>query len=204
VAAHAASLAGVVAAVRALGGSLPSAAPLLALYTAALALQVSWPAMLLTARRPGYGFGHGLAALSAGVGAAAFAVGAVPAAGAALLPLVAGLSAGVFVSGALWRAAAARPVEPWMDAEAEAEAEAGEGGAAGAEAAQPSLVQAGVSAAVVAAPVVAAWRPRPAPPLRPRLGQPVLGRPRPVGGRGRLSPGVGGARAAGGRSLAFL
>ena len=206
VAAHAASLAGVVAAVRALGGSLPSAAPLLALYTAALALQVSWPAMLLTARRPGYGFGHGLAALSAGVGAAAFAVGAVPAAGAALLPLVAGLSAGVFVSGALWRAAAARPVEPWMDAEAEAEAEAeaGEGGAAGVEAAQPSPVPAGVSAAVVAAPVVDAWRPRPAPPLRPRLGQPVMGRPRPVGGRGRLSPGVGGSRAAGGRLLAFL
>jgi len=193
VAAHASSAAGVAWASQA-AGSFSSATPLLALYTAALALQVSWPAMLLTARRPAYALGHGLAALSAGVGAAAFATAASPLAGAALLPLVIGLSAGVFVSVALWRAACARPVEPWVD-----EGEEGRGAGqvrAGSAAAQPPPRP--VAAAAVAAATARVRRP--AEPLRPRLGVPVM--VRPVAGRGRPAGGNG-ARPVGQR-LAFL
>jgi len=170
VAAHAASAAGVLAAARALG-TPAAAAPLLALYTATLALQVSWPAMLLTARRPGYGLAHGLAAAAAGAATAAAAAGVSAAAGLACLPLVVGLGAGVVVSGALLRAACARAAAPWADAE---EQEGGSAGAVAASAAPPpppAAMPAGVAAAMRAPqPQVR----RPPAPRPPRLGTPVV------------------------------
>jgi len=61
-----------------------SLAPALALWVASLALQASWPVLLLVARRPGAALAHGaaaLAALAAAAAAAAAAAGVAAAAG---------------------------------------------------------------------------------------------------------------------------
>jgi len=61
-----------------------SLAPALALWVASLALQASWPVLLLVARRPGAALAHGaaaLAALAAAAAAAASAAGGAAAAG---------------------------------------------------------------------------------------------------------------------------
>lgn len=73
------------AATAAAAAAAAALAPTLALWVASLALQASWPVLLLVARRPGAALAHGAAALSA-LAAAAAAAASVAATAAAAAP----------------------------------------------------------------------------------------------------------------------